>query len=85
MLRCREAVELLATEGWREAPLSRRLALAVHLMMCRYCRSYRRALRRLGDAARTLYQSATPDPREIERLLGVLRRAAEGPGGGGGV
>ncbi len=79
MLRCREVMELLATEGWREAPLSRRIGLALHLMMCRYCRSYRRALRRLGDAARTLYRTATPDPRDIEQLLGAVRRAAEEP------
>lgn len=50
-------------------------------MMCRYCRSYRRALRRLGDAARSLYRTATPDPRDVERLLGTVRRAAEGPDG----
>ena len=82
MLRCKEVVELLATEGWREAPLSGRMALAMHLMMCRYCRSYRRALRRLGAAARALYRTVTPDPRDVERLVGAVRRAAEGPDGG---
>ncbi len=77
MLRCREVVELLATDGWRTAPLTRRLALGLHLMMCRHCRAYRRALRRIGDAARRLYRAATPDPQEVARLLGVVRRAAE--------
>ncbi|MDP3911894.1 MAG: hypothetical protein Q8Q14_16035 [Gemmatimonadales bacterium] len=79
MLRCKEVVELLATEAWRDAPLARRLSLGVHLMMCRRCRAYRRALRRLGEAARTLYRNATPDAGQIERLLVAVRRAAEQP------
>lgn len=77
MLRCREVVELLATDGWRTAPLRRRLSLRLHLMMCRHCRAYRRALRRLGVAARTLYRTATADARQIDRLLVAVRRAAE--------
>lgn len=77
MLRCREAMELLATDGWRTAPLGRRLALRLHLMMCRHCRAYRRALRRLGDAARRLYQTVASDARETERLMGLVRQAAE--------
>jgi hypothetical protein len=79
MLRCREVVELLATDAWRAAPLTRRLSLGVHLMMCRHCRAYRRALRRLGDAARRLYLNATTDPEQVERLLSIVRRAAERP------
>ena len=77
MLRCREAVDLLATDGWRDGPLTRRLSVTLHLMMCRHCRAYRRALRRLGDAARHLYQTATGDPDEVERLVAAVRRAAE--------
>jgi sigma54-dependent transcription regulator len=77
MLRCREVVELLATDGWRDARLSRRLSLHLHLMMCRHCRAYRRALRRLGDVARTLYQAATDDAEELKRLVATVRRAAE--------
>lgn len=82
MLRCREVVELLATDGWRTAPLTQRLSLRLHLTMCRHCRAYRRALRRLGDAARALYRTATADPHQVERLLDVVRRAAERPDGG---
>ena len=82
MLRCREVVELLASDGWRAAPPARRLALGLHLMMCRHCRAYRHALRRLGDAARRLYRTGAPDPQRVERLLGAVRRAAAGAGGG---
>lgn len=76
MLRCREVVDLLATEGWRDAPLGRRLSLGLHLAMCRHCRAYRRALRRLGDAARRVYRATVVDPRSIERVLGAVREAA---------
>jgi hypothetical protein len=79
MLRCREVVRLLATDEWRAAPLTGRLSLGLHLMMCRHCRAYRRALRRLGDAARRLYRNATADLDQVERLLGIVRRAAERP------
>jgi predicted anti-sigma-YlaC factor YlaD len=77
MLRCREVVELLATDGWRTVPLTRRVSLTLHLMMCRHCRAYRKALGRLGDVARRLYRTATPDAREVERMLAAVRRAAE--------
>jgi hypothetical protein len=76
MLRCREVVELLATDGWRDAPLRRRLSLGLHLMMCRHCRAYRRALRRMGAAARALYRNTTTAATDVERLLGAVRRAA---------
>jgi hypothetical protein len=74
MLRCREVVELLATDGWRTAPLTRRVSLGLHLMMCRHCRAYRRALRRMGAAARVLYRTVTADARQVERLLAAVRR-----------
>lgn len=77
MLRCREVVDLLATDGWRHAPLGRRLSLGLHLTMCRHCRAYRRALIRLGLATRRLYRAVTVDPGQGERLAAVVRRAAE--------
>jgi hypothetical protein len=77
MLRCREVVELLATDGWRHAPLSRRLSLGLHLMMCRRCRAYRRALLGIGAVARRLYATVAVDARQTERLVGAVRRAAE--------
>jgi hypothetical protein len=80
MLGCREVVDLLATEEWRAAPLGRRLALGLHLAMCRHCRAYRRALHRLGDAARRLYRATVVDPRSLERVIGAMRAAA-GRGG----
>lgn len=83
MLRCREVVDLVASESWRTAPLASRLGLALHLAMCRHCRAYVRGLRRLGDAARRLYHAPrTEDARRAEDLLDAVRRAAQEPRGG---
>jgi anti-sigma factor RsiW len=76
MLRCREVVDLIGTDAWRTAPLGRRLSLAMHLAMCRHCRSYALSLRRIARAARALYR--VPDEVDrSERLLESVRRAAE--------
>lgn len=78
MLKCREVVDLIGSDAWRTASLRRRVSLATHLAMCRYCRAYARSLRRIGDAARALYGEAREDPERSERLLEVVRNAAEG-------
>lgn len=75
MLRCREVVELLGTDAWRTAPLVKRLSLRLHLMMCRHCRAYRRALRRLGEGARALFREAARDREQVERLVAAVRKA----------
>jgi len=77
MLSCREVAGMLASERWRDAPPGRRVGLVLHLAMCRHCRAYRRALRRLGRGARRLYRTVAPDPAWSERVLGVVRQAAE--------
>jgi hypothetical protein len=77
MLRCREVVDLVASDGWREAPLIRRLALAMHLTMCRYCRAYVRQLRRIAQVARELYTTTGADAETADRLAHAVKEAAE--------
>lgn len=80
MLRCREVVDLVASESWRAAPWTERFGLALHLAMCRHCRAYARGLRRLGDTARQLYHKPrTEDERRARDLLDAVRRAAREP------
>jgi hypothetical protein len=78
MLQCREVTQLLATDAWRDAPLARRAALALHLAMCRYCRGYALTLRRLGARVRRLYRAITVEAVVERRLLDAVRRAATG-------
>ena len=78
MLACSEVTRLWATEEIRRAPLTRRLAVRLHLMMCRHCRRYVRELAMIGAAARSMAdrflgsEAATSDLER--RLLDMLRR-----------
>jgi len=75
MLKCREVISLIASDEWRTAPLSRRLALRLHLVMCRHCRAYANSLRRIGKAARRLYSGEQPDGERSERVLDAVKDA----------
>ena len=77
MLQCREVVALVGSGEWREAPLSRRLAFAMHLAMCRHCRGYTLSLRRIGRAARRVYRGQPVDADRAAHVLGGVRDAAE--------
>lgn len=52
MLPCSEVTRLCASEDIRHAPLTRRIAVQMHVLMCRYCRRYVRQLAAIGAAAR---------------------------------
>lgn len=41
MLTCKEVTRLVSESLDRTLPLSQRLALRIHFMMCRYCRRFR--------------------------------------------
>ena len=86
MLACSEVTRLWATEEIRRAPLTRRLAVRMHLVMCRYCRRYVRELAMIGAAARRaagqLLGVATSAPDLERRLLEEVRRANRSRGAG---
>lgn len=52
MMSCKEVSTLLSTGQIDDAPLTRRLAVRLHLAMCRHCTAFRRQLERLTRAAR---------------------------------
>ena len=52
MMTCREVSTLLSTGQFDDAPLTRWLAVRLHLAMCRHCTAFRRQLERLSRAAR---------------------------------
>ena len=51
MIRCREVATLLSTDQVASQPVSRRIAVRLHLMMCRHCRRFARQLTLLTQAA----------------------------------
>ena len=50
MLSCREATRLIARSMEAPLTLAERIALAFHLVMCRFCRRYRKQLQWLDHA-----------------------------------
>lgn len=78
MLRCNEVTRLHASEELRRASWRTRLAVRVHLMMCRWCRRYVRELISIGEAARRAARARALDPQQVEALVRrVLPEAPE--------
>lgn len=69
MLHCNEVTALYASEDIRRAPRAKRIAVRIHLMMCRSCDRYVRELEVIGRAVRGLAQDAPDDPERTEALL----------------
>lgn len=69
------ATDELADAGWRE-----RLAVQLHLLLCRHCRRYVAQLRAIGAAARNLWGPRSQDLPTLERLeRQILERSLGGP------
>jgi len=76
MLQCNEVTRLYASDAVRTAPLRTRIALRLHLMMCRSCRRYVRELRTIGRAVRSLGRDAAAGGERHEEM--VRRVLSEG-------
>ena len=85
MLSCRETTQLISESMERKLPLRQRMAVAVHLLMCRFCSRYRKQLRFMEKAVDHLVESEkegslpeTKDtclsPEARERIKQSLRR-----------
>ena len=66
---CREVVQLLASEQLKEAALTRRILVRLHLMMCDDCGRYAKELEGLGEVARDAFRQ----PLDAERLAALER------------
>ena len=79
MLSCKEVARTVASDALDESTWSRRLALRLHLLMCRHCRRYARQLRAIAAAARGLWPEESEDPSTLERLERTLVQDSGGP------
>ncbi len=68
MLSCKEVTRKIASDELAEAGWRERLAVRLHLLLCRHCRRYASQLRAIGAAARNLWWSRSQDPSTLERL-----------------
>jgi predicted anti-sigma-YlaC factor YlaD len=67
MMTCKEVSTLMSTGGLDDARWSVRLAVRLHLSMCRHCRAFKRQLEALGKAARALAASREAElPKDFE-------------------
>lgn len=79
MMTCKEVSTLMSTGGLDDARWSVRVAVWLHLSMCRHCRAFKRQLEGLAKAARTLAASLEAEaPLDFEATLAesVNRKAS---------
>jgi len=78
MLRCRDVTELIGTDTLPLASLRQRVAVRLHMAICRHCRAYARSLRQLAESARRLarLEPAALSPRAEEAIQALKRSAA---------
>lgn len=70
MLRCKEVARRIASDEFAEAVWTERLAVRLHLFMCRHCRRYAAQLRAIGVAARKIWGPGSQDtPAQLERQI----------------
>ncbi len=83
MLTCKDVAKAIGQDELLTASWRRRLALRVHLLMCRHCRRYAAQIRAIGTAARRLFREQGEDPKALERLQErILSRRDTTPGSG---
>ena len=82
MLSCEQTSEVLSRGLDQHLPFSQRIAVRIHLLMCRACAQYerqlhfiRRATRRLSQGMEHGDQAATPlSPEARERINNALKQ-----------
>ncbi len=79
MTSCKDVTRKIASDEFREAGWRGRLAVRLHLFLCRHCRRYAAQLRVIGAAARELCGPLAQDPSTLERLeRHILERSRPG-------
>lgn len=70
MMTCKEVSTRMSTGGLADASWRVRLAVGLHLSMCRHCRAFKRQLEVLAKTARTLSASLDAElPKDFEATL----------------
>jgi hypothetical protein len=62
MMTCKEVATLVSMGELDEAPPARHVAVRLHFMMCRHCRTFSRQLRIIGRAARSIADDVEREP-----------------------
>lgn len=76
MMTCQQVAHAIASDDLADAPLRRRMAVRMHLMLCKHCRRYARQLRAIGAGARQLFGGDEESSETTERLRTTILRPA---------
>jgi len=74
MMTCRDVSTSVSSGGLSDEPLTRRLAVWLHLSMCRHCRAFWRQCRRFNQALRRAATQAGPNDAPAELAGRVYER-----------
>jgi len=77
MMTCQEVSRAIASDALVGAPLRRRFAVRMHLMLCRHCRRYALQIRAIGSGARRLFGGGDEPSETTERLRAAILRRQE--------
>jgi len=72
MLKCRDVERKIGRDEILDEGLMERLAVRMHLAMCRHCRNYAKQIRAIGEAARSVYEGFREDPERLAQLIGRI-------------
>jgi hypothetical protein len=72
MLKCRDVEQKIGSDQILDAGLMERLAVRMHLAMCRHCSNYARQIRAIGNAVRSVCEGFRDDPERTARLIGRI-------------
>ncbi len=82
MLRCEEVAHLIGSDELEHAPLARRVAVRMHLVMCKQCQAYADALKEIARTARGLAQrdegTITPEDEQLLQDFAQRLRSSDG-------
>lgn len=78
MMSCRQVTRMIASDQLAGAGRRSRLAVRLHLLMCRHCRRYGAQLAAIGDAARSLLRQDPVPSQDLEKAILERCRAACG-------
>lgn len=84
MLSCKELTRKIASEELAQAGWSERVAVRLHLLMCRRCRRYSAQLQAIGASVRELWGVGCEDPNTMERLESKILEHPAGDKGSSG-
>ena len=81
MLNCKEVSESISSERFRDAGWRHRLAVHVHIFLCRKCRRYKAQIEAIGAAVRQLVKRED-DSATVGRLTEQILKGVGDPDDG---